>query len=90
MSRPPTTAVLSPQELIELGQALFGTQWRSNLARHLAMSDRSMRYLLTGGRPIHVGIVEDLLEEVNEQYHQLDAWRVKLVSKIKAAKEEGK
>jgi hypothetical protein len=49
-----------------------------------------MRYLLTGGRPIHIGIVEDLLEEVNEQYHQLEGWRVKLVSKIEAAKEEGK
>jgi hypothetical protein len=90
MSRPPATALLSPQELVQLGQALFGAQWQSQLARHLAISERSMRYLLTGGRPIHIGIVEDLLEEVNEQYHQLEGWRVKLVSKIDAAKEEGK
>jgi hypothetical protein len=90
MSRPPANAVLSPQELVELGQALFGPQWQSQLARHLAISDRSMRYLFTGGRPVHVGIAEDLLKEVNEQYHQLDAWRGKLASKIKAAKDEGK
>jgi hypothetical protein len=30
MSRPPATALLSPQELFQLGQALFGAQWHPN------------------------------------------------------------
>lgn len=44
---------------VRIGEALYGEQWQSQLARALDVSDRSVRYWLAG-RPIPDGVWRDL------------------------------
>lgn len=46
--------------LIECGQALYGQQWQSALARDLGVSDRTMRRWVAGTHPLPEGVRADL------------------------------
>ena len=59
-------AVISPEILIRVGQSLFGNNWVTALARELDMTERSVRYMITGERGIHAGIVRDLIDILEE------------------------
>lgn len=53
------------KELAIIGEALYGSQWQSNLARELNLSDaRRIRQWLAGERKIPFGIWADLAELV--------------------------
>lgn len=43
---------MTPSDLRAAGEALFGQQWQSPLARDLGVSDRSMRRWVAGTHPI--------------------------------------
>lgn len=47
--------------LQETGEALYGPQWQSALARDLGVSDRTMRHWAAGTRETPAGIHTDLL-----------------------------
>ena len=52
MSDTPTTQ--------EIGEALFGPRWQSELARALEMSDRHIRRLTSGEAQLTPGILGDI------------------------------
>jgi hypothetical protein len=56
----PRLAVLTPADLEKIGRALYGEQWQTPLSRDLGMSDRSLRYLADGTRPIHPQLAAEL------------------------------
>lgn len=59
--------------LQEVGEAMYGPQWQSALARDLGMSDRHMRYLVAGVKPVRPGLYLDLLRLTQERAMALDA-----------------
>lgn len=40
--------MITPQDLERVGRACFGEQWQHDLARHLGVSDRKIRYWMAG------------------------------------------
>jgi len=59
--------------LIQCGQALYGQQWQSALARDLGVSDRTVRRWVAGERGAPVGVYLDLLRLTQEHARVLDA-----------------
>jgi plasmid maintenance system antidote protein VapI len=64
--------------LIETGQALYGEQWQSELARTLDVSDRTVRRWLDGSRGIPadlplrlVPILEERVATLRERLKEL-------------------
>lgn len=52
---------MNKQALINVGLALYGERWQTDLARDLGLSDgRRIRQWLSGDRPIPEGIWDDL------------------------------
>ncbi len=49
---------MTPAELREIGEALYGPCWQTNLARALPVNVRSVRRWLTGERNIRPVIAE--------------------------------
>jgi plasmid maintenance system antidote protein VapI len=47
---------MTPAELREIGERLYGPRWQTMLARALPVSPRSVRYWLSGKRPIRPAI----------------------------------
>jgi hypothetical protein len=43
---------MTPEELREIGEELFGTRWQTPLAQALPVSTRTVRYWLSGEREI--------------------------------------
>lgn len=44
----------------EIGEALYGSHWQSELARALNMSDRHMRRLAAGDAQLTEGMLDDI------------------------------
>ena len=59
--------------LVECGEALYGHQWQSALARDLAVSDRTMRRWVAGTSDLPDGLYIDLLRLSQERAETLDA-----------------
>ena len=59
--------------LIACGEALYGPQWQSALARDLGVSDRTMRRWIAGDRDIPSGLPLDLLRLCTERAAALDS-----------------
>lgn len=57
----PKPAVWTPDDLARAGQALYGPNWQSQLARDIGVSIRSMQYMAKGERPVHGGLARDVL-----------------------------
>ena len=52
---------MNKQALINVGIALYGERWQTDLARDLGLSDgRRIRQWLSGDRPIPEGVWDDL------------------------------
>lgn len=51
---------MSGSTIQEIGEALYGPRWPSELARALEMSDRHMRRLAAGEAPMTPGIMADI------------------------------
>lgn len=58
--------------VIAVGQALYGQQWQSALARDLGISDRTMRRWIAGAQPVPDGLKVDLLRLCVERAQALD------------------
>lgn len=59
--------------LVEAGEALYGPQWQSQLARDLDVSDRTIRRYAAGTSDPPVGLYLDLLRLTQERAAMLDA-----------------
>ena len=66
--------------LIECGQALYGQQWQTALARDLGVSGRTMRRWVAGQFPVPVGVRADLVTLLKERGVMLDALAGRLSS----------
>ncbi|HDL3115325.1 TPA: hypothetical protein PW719_002724 [Mannheimia haemolytica] len=67
------------KELSIIGESLYGTQWQSNLARDLRLSDaRSVREWVAGERKIPFGVWADLTELVKAKKANLSSILKKL------------
>jgi len=66
--------------LIACGEALYGPQWQSALARDLGVSDRTMRRWVAGDQPVPPGVHVDLLRLTQERAALLDSLARRLVS----------
>ena len=58
--------------LVETGEALYGPQWQSALARDVGVSDRTMRRWMSGASPVPAGLWLDLLRVTQERAQKLD------------------
>jgi hypothetical protein len=53
---------LTPDDIADVGRALYGERWQTPLAADIGISDRNLRYWLTGERaPQDPGHVRNLL-----------------------------
>ena len=59
--------------LTECGEALYGPQWQSALARDLDVSDRTMRRWVAGASELPDGLYLDLLRLTQERAAKLDS-----------------
>lgn len=59
--------------LVECGEALYGPRWQSELARDLAVSDRTVRRWVAGTSEVPSGLWVDLLRLTQERAAALDA-----------------
>jgi transposase-like protein len=64
--------------VIAVGQALYGQQWQSALARDLGVSDRTMRRWVAGAQEVPDGLSVDLLRLCVERAQVLDDLEKKL------------
>lgn len=67
--------------LVECGEALYGPQWQSALARDLDVSDRTVRRWVSGATDMPIGVYTDLLRLTQERAETLDA----LADRLRAA-----
>lgn len=58
--------------LVECGEALYGPQWQSALARDLDVSDRTIRRWVAGTTDVPAGLYLDLLRLTQERAAALD------------------
>ena len=66
-------AAITPEELRAAGEALYGEQWQSPLARVLGVDSRRVRHWLEGDRPIPAGIRAELVAELRSRAEQAAA-----------------
>ena len=59
--------------LVEVGEALYGSQWQSALARDLQVSDRTVRRWVAGVYPMPSWVYVDLLRLAQERAAALDS-----------------
>lgn len=65
--------------LVECGEALYGLQWQSALARDLRVSDRTMRRWVANTSPVPASLQIDLLRLTQERAAALDALASRLI-----------
>lgn len=58
--------------LLDCGEALYGQQWQSALARDLGVSDRTVRRWVAGSSDPPGGVYVDLLRLTQERAERLD------------------
>lgn len=58
--------------LVEAGEALYGPQWQSALARDLGVSDRTVRRWVAGTTELPQGVYVDLLRLTQERAQVLE------------------
>ncbi|EMB2321477.1 transcriptional regulator [Acinetobacter baumannii] len=58
---------MTPEELKQAGEILYGTQWQSDLARALEIDSRRVRDWLQERRPIPVGVRNEIILLLKEK-----------------------
>ena len=74
MSRTPAPAALSPADLVKIGEALFGPNWKGQMARELDVSPDTVKSFANGKRVIHAGIAGDLARICSRRGEALRRW----------------
>lgn len=59
--------------LVEAGEALYGPQWQTAMARDVGVSDRTVRRWVAGTSEVPAGLYMDLLRLTQERAAVLDA-----------------
>jgi hypothetical protein len=80
--RPRREALMTPADFRRLGEALFGKDWKTPLARELQMHPDSVRHYASGENPVHAGIVADLVKIVFRRRQSLSAWHHSLSQRL--------
>jgi ribosome-binding protein aMBF1 (putative translation factor) len=57
----------TPELLREIGQAMFGDRWQTDLAHHLDVNDRTVRRWLSGQDEPRPGVWDDLERLLDER-----------------------
>lgn len=70
-----------PPLLTDIGRALWGERWQTEMSRALDVTDRTIRGWAAGERPTPTGVFVDLLRIVIERQSALDD----LIAKIRQA-----
>lgn len=72
--------ILTGRVFAEVGQALYGDDWESTVARKLERSRRTVIRWKTGEGRLPIGTRAKLMELIDEQDKLLQNWREKLGS----------
>lgn len=64
-------APMNKNDLIRIGQALYGDVWQSNLARELDIDSRRVRQWLKDERPIPDWLLPELIKLLNSKYLEI-------------------
>jgi hypothetical protein len=70
---------MNPDLLLDVGQALFPTDWTLNLSRELHVNQRRLRRMAAGSESIPPGIITDLLVIIRRRREELAALQNKLL-----------
>lgn len=70
---------MTPTLLREVGEAMYGNQWQSALARDLKVADRTMRRWAAGDFGMPPNLKEELAELIEQRGQALAAVRQKLL-----------
>lgn len=62
---------MTPDLLRECGEALYGQQWQSALARDLQVADRTVRRWAAGEFGMPPGLAEEVLEVLRRRRKQI-------------------
>lgn len=75
---------MNKELLIEVGQALYGDQWQSAFARALDVTPRTMRYWVSGQKPIPDKVLSEVYEiienSINKQIEAKEKIKCLLIS----------
>lgn len=71
--------------LRDAGEALYGPQWQSALARDLGISDRHMRRMVAGAADVSPGMAMDIWRLCEERRGDLDD----VIERLKVASRPG-
>lgn len=80
--RPVAPAILTPDELAEIGRAIFGDRWQAPLGRALDLNDRSIRRLADGTSPVHEALARRLLAVARQRRDGARAAATMLAAKL--------
>ncbi|EPP3430719.1 transcriptional regulator [Acinetobacter baumannii] len=58
---------MTPEELIQAGEILYGAQWQTELARAIDVDPRRVRQWITRERPIPAGIRNEIILLLKEK-----------------------
>jgi hypothetical protein len=58
---------MTPDLLREVGEALYGPRWQSDLAADLGVTDRTVRRWAAGSTPMPDGVIDDLRATVKSR-----------------------
>ncbi len=71
---------MTPDELNEIGEALYGNDWKGQLARDLEVSDRTVRRWANGDAPIPDGLRDDLPGVIANRIEELRRLKDRLMA----------
>lgn len=63
---------MTPDLLRECGEALYGPQWQSALARDLQVADRTVRRWAAGDFGMPEGLAGEVLEALRRRRNEID------------------
>jgi hypothetical protein len=69
---------MKPETLEQVGEALYGAQWRTALAKHLGLNERTVRRWSAGTSPIPDGVPADVRKLVRDRISKLASLAEKL------------
>lgn len=69
---------MTPALLRDVGEALYGSQWQTGLARDLGVAERTVRRWKTGKSRMPEGLWDDIGTLLNERVQIMEALTVRL------------
>lgn len=79
---------MTPELFRQIGEALYGPEWRGQLGRDLGVNSLSIRRWQSGAQPVPAGVVSDLQQLVSEEVEERTAALAALQRALRAIDEE--